>query len=190
MSMQTAKTSPLQTDKPGTRLKSRRCPVGKRHCHVFLGGLDPGQTPLKTLFVDAKTNLSILISLLKPKVHFLKVTRVITLAPHEVHPYNSTERRYLPSWWLYRNKVGISCLRLWMLSLVVPHPKTPILNCCYHVLWFYFLTVSEFSCLAKSYSVSALTPLPHIPNQHHFIQESAHEVLDANLEARVRPVFT
>ena len=66
---------------------------------------------------------------------------------------------------------------------MVPHPKTPILNCFYHLLWFYFLTVSEFSCLAKSYSVSGLTPLPHIPNQHHFVQKSAHEVLDANLEA-------
>ena len=32
----------------------------------------------------------------------------------------------------------------------VPHPKTPILNCFYHLLWLYFLTVSEFSCLAKS----------------------------------------
>ena len=32
------------------------------------------------------------------KVQFLEVTRVITLAPHEVHPYHSTERRYLPSW--------------------------------------------------------------------------------------------
>ena len=73
---------------------------------------------------------------------------------------------------------------------MVPHPKTPILNCFYHLLWFYLLTVSEFSCLAKSYSVSGLPPLPHIPNQHHFIQKSAHEVLDAKLEARVRPVFT
>ena len=36
---------------------------------------------------------------------------------------------------------------------MVSHPKTPILNCCYHLLWFYFLTVSEFSCLAKSFSV-------------------------------------
>ena len=31
--------------------------------------------------------------------------------------------------------------------------------------------------------------MPHIPNQHHFTQKSAHEVLDANLEARVSPVF-
>ena len=87
-------------------------------------------------------------------------------------------------------EIGISSLRPWRLSLEVPHPKTPILNCLYHLLWFDFLTFSEFSCLAKSYSVSGLTPLPHIPNHHHFIQTSAHEVLDANLEARVRPIFT
>ena len=73
---------------------------------------------------------------------------------------------------------------------MVSHPRTPILNCFYHSLWSYILTVSEFSCLAKSESVSGLTPLPHIPNQLHFIQKGAHEVLDANLEARVRPVFT
>ena len=28
----------------------------------------------------------------KLEVHFLEVTRVITLAPHEVHPYHSSER--------------------------------------------------------------------------------------------------
>ena len=38
---------------------------------------------------------------------------------------------------------------------MVSHPKTPILNCFYHLSWFYFLTVSEFSCLAKSFSVLA-----------------------------------
>ena len=73
---------------------------------------------------------------------------------------------------------------------MVPHAKTPILNSFYHLLWLHFLTVSEFSCLAKSYSLSGLTRLPHIPNQHHFIQKSAHEVLEANCEARVMPVFT
>ena len=26
---------------------------------------------------------------------------------------------------------------------MVSHPKTPILNCSYHLLWFYFLTVSS-----------------------------------------------
>ena len=68
---------------------------------------------------------------------------------------------------------------------MVSHPETPILNCFYHLLWIYVLTVSEFSCLAKSYCVSGLAPMTHIPNQ-----KSAHEVLDANLEARVSPVFT
>ena len=51
---------------------------------------------------------------------------------------------------------------------MVSHPKTPILNCFYDLLWLYCLTVSEFSCLAKSYSVSGLTPLPHVPIQLHF----------------------
>ena len=73
---------------------------------------------------------------------------------------------------------------------MVPQPKNPILNCFYHLLWFYVLTVSEFSCLAKSYSVAGLTPLPGISNQHYFIQQSAHEVLEANWEARVVPVPT
>ena len=53
---------------------------------------------------------------------------------------------------------------------MVPHLKTPILNCFYHLLWFYFLTDSEFSCLAmlaKPYPVFGLTPLPQIPNQLH-----------------------
>ena len=66
---------------------------------------------------------------------------------------------------------------------MVSHLKTPILNRFFHLSWFYVSTVSEFSCLAKSYSVSALTLMPQIPNQLHFIGKSAHEVLDANLEA-------
>ena len=37
--------------------------------------------------------------------------------------------------------------------MLVGHPKTPILNCFYHLLWSYFVTVSKFSCLAKSFSV-------------------------------------
>ena len=56
---------------------------------------------------------------------------------------------------------------------MVAHPRTPRRDWFYHSLWFYVSTVSEFSCLAKSYSVSGLTPLPHIPNQLHFIQKSA-----------------
>ena len=60
---------------------------------------------------------------------------------------------------------------------MVSHLKTPILNRFYHLLWFYFLTDSEFSCLAmlaKPYPVSGPTPLPHIPNQLHCVQKSAH----------------
>ena len=38
---------------------------------------------------------------------------------------------------------------------MVSHPQTLILNCFYHLLWFYALTASEFSCLAKSFSVSS-----------------------------------
>ena len=38
---------------------------------------------------------------------------------------------------------------------MVSHPKTPILNCFNHLLWFYFLTVSEFRSLATSFSVLA-----------------------------------
>ena len=66
------------------------------------------------------------------------------------------------------------------LSLVVPHLKTAILNCFDHLLWFYFLTVSELSCLAmlaRPYPLSCPIPLPQIPNQLHCVQKSAHEVL-------------
>ena len=87
---------------------------------------------------------------------------------------------------VYRNKVGSSCLRPCGLSLVVLHLKTPILNCYYYLLWFCVLTVSEFSCLAllaTSYPVSGVTPMHQIPNQHHFIQKSVHEVLGAIMEA-------
>ena len=66
----------------------------------------------------------------------------------------------------------------------------PILKCFYHLLWLHLLIVSEFSCFAKSYSVSGLTPLPHIPNRLHSMQKSAHEVLEANWEARVMPGLT
>ena len=66
---------------------------------------------------------------------------------------------------------------------MVSHLRTPILKCFYYLLWFQIVTVSEFSCLAKSFPVSGLTPMPQIPNQLHFIQKSAHEVLDAILEA-------
>ena len=64
------------------------------------------------------------------------------------------------------------------------HPELPkIPTYLYHLLWVYFVTVSEFSYLARPYPVSGLTPMPQIPNQLHFIQKSAHKVLSAILEA-------
>ena len=66
---------------------------------------------------------------------------------------------------------------------MVSHLRTPILKCYYYLLWFQIVTVSEFSCLAKSFPVSVLTPMLQIPNQLHFIQKSAHEVLGAILDA-------
>ena len=78
--------------------------------------------------------------------------------------------------------IGISCLRPCRLSLVVSHPKTPILNCFYHLMWFYVSIDSEslagcLAMLAKPYPVSGPAPMPQIPNQLHCIQKSAHEVL-------------
>ena len=66
---------------------------------------------------------------------------------------------------------------------MVSHLRTPILKGFYYLLWCQIVTVSEFSCLAKSFSVSGLTPMPQIPNQLHFIEKSAHEVLGAILKA-------
>ena len=72
---------------------------------------------------------------------------------------------------------------------MVSHPKTPILKCFYYLLWFYVLTVSEFSCLAKSFSVLALHLCPTFLTSTISPKKSAHEVPDAILEARVSPVF-
>ena len=66
---------------------------------------------------------------------------------------------------------------------MVSHLRTPILKRFYYSLWFYFVTVCDFSYLAKPYPVSGLTAMPKIPNQLHFIQNSAHEVPGAILEA-------
>ena len=66
---------------------------------------------------------------------------------------------------------------------MVSHLRTPILKRFYYLLYFQIVTLSEFSCLAKSFPVSGLTPMPQIPNQLHFIQKSAHDVLGAILEA-------
>ena len=66
---------------------------------------------------------------------------------------------------------------------MVSHLRTFILKCYYYLLWFQIVTVSEFSCLAKSFPVSGLTPMPQIPNHLHLIQKSAHDVHGAILEA-------
>ena len=79
-----------------------------------------------------------------------------------------------------------------MLSLVVFHLNTPILNCFAYFLWAYFLTDSEFSCLAmlaKPYLASGPTYLPRIPNQLHWMSNAAHEVLRSILLARLMSVF-
>ena len=63
---------------------------------------------------------------------------------------------------------------------MVSHLKTPMLDCFYHLLWFYSSIDSKFSCLAmlaKPYPVSGPPPMPQIPNLLHCIQKSAHEVL-------------
>ena len=63
---------------------------------------------------------------------------------------------------------------------MVSHLKTPILNCFYHLMWFYVLSDSEFSCLAmlaRPSPVSGPTPMPEIPNQLLCTQKRAHAVL-------------
>ena len=75
---------------------------------------------------------------------------------------------------------------------MVSHLWTPLLKCFYLLLWFYFVTDSEFSCLAnlaQPYLVSDLTYLPQIPNQLHCIPKGAHEVLKTFSEARHMSVF-
>ena len=76
---------------------------------------------------------------------------------------------------------------------MVSHLRTPILNCFSYLLWAYFLTDSEFNCLAmlaKPYPVSGPTPMPLIPNQLHCMSKGAHEVLGTIFEARLMPVFS
>ena len=75
---------------------------------------------------------------------------------------------------------------------MVSHLMTPILNCFYHLLWFYVLTDCEFSCLAmltKRYPVSGATYLPQIPNQLHCLSKGAHEVLGTILVDRLTSAF-
>ena len=93
---------------------------------------------------------------------------------------------------VHRKKICTSCLGPCRLDLVVPHLRTPILKCFYYLLWFYVLTDSEFSCLAKlakPYPVSGPTPMPQIPNQLYCTPKGAHEVLETTSEARHMSVF-
>ena len=76
---------------------------------------------------------------------------------------------------------------------MVFHSRTPILKCFNYLLWFYFLTDSEFSCLAmlaKLYPLSGPTYLPLIPNQLHCMSNCAHEVPGTMCGARLMAVLT
>ena len=60
-------------------------------------------------------------------------------------------------------------------------------------MWFYFITDSEFSCLAKlakPYPVSGPTYMPQIPNLLNYIPNFALEVLIIVFWARLMSVFT
>ena len=76
---------------------------------------------------------------------------------------------------------------------MVSHLMNPILNCFNYLLWCYFLTDSEFSCLAmmaRRYPLSGPTYLPLIPKQLHCMSKCAHEVVGTILEARLMPALT
>ena len=71
--------------------------------------------------------------------------------------------------------------------------RTPIVKCFTYLLWCYFLTDCEFSCLAmlaKPYPVSGPTYLPLTPNQLHCMSTYAHVVLETISKARLMPIFT
>ena len=76
---------------------------------------------------------------------------------------------------------------------MVSHLKTQILNCFIYLMWSYFVTDSELSCLAKvakSYLVCGPTYLPQTLNQLHCILNGAHEVLITIYWAKLLSVFT
>ena len=89
----------------------------KRHCVVFLGVPDPRQACPNSWEAMKTTTLHT----------FFKVARVTTLLINGVHPYHSSERKYLPLWTQYRNKIGMPCLGPCWLRLVVSQLRTPIL---------------------------------------------------------------
>ena len=84
---------------------------------------------------------------MKLKVHFLKVARVVTLAPHEVHPYHSTERRYLR---VYTCFVYLQpfCVTLDFKLFIDP---IHILFLLYLLLWFGDFTIKNLQHFIKVY---------------------------------------
>ena len=75
---------------------------------------------------------------------------------------------------------------------MVSQLRKPILDCCFHLLWFYIITDFELSCfamLAKPYPVSCPAYLPQIPSQHHGMSKGGHEMLGTILLARLLSVF-
>ena len=69
-----------------------------------------------------------------------------------------------------------------MPSLVVSHLKTQIFKSFIYLLWYYFVTVFEFRCLAnlaEPYLVSGPTYLLQIPNLLHCTQNSVHPLTNA-----------
>ena len=76
---------------------------------------------------------------------------------------------------------------------MVSHLRTEILKSFFYLMWFYFLTDSESSCLAKlakPYPVSGATYMPQIPNLLHCISKCAHEVLITIFGSRLLSVHT
>ena len=83
----------------------------------------------------------------------------MTLACHEVHPYYTRERRYLPSWRYYQNNHFIPFSFMAKPSGLPPQDLDTFI----YLLWFHFVTDFEISCLAKlakPYHVSCPTYLP------------------------------
>ena len=75
---------------------------------------------------------------------------------------------------------------------MVTHLRTPRLTYLTYILWCYFLTDSEFSCLAmlaKPYPVSGRAYVPLIPSQICCMSTCGHEVLGTILGPRCMPVF-
>ena len=74
---------------------------------------------------------------------------------------------------------------------MVSQPRTPIPNCFTYLLWAYFLTDSEFICLAmlaKPYHVTGPIYMLQIASLLHCMSQGTHEVLETIPEARLMSV--